>query len=258
MAASYRLRIVPGETFRRRVVWRAAGVPVDLAGFTAIFEATHFDGTDALTLTADAGLTLGGADGTIDLYAPHTATAALSGSGKYHLHVVEPNGDHKALLCGVADYASCAAGATDDGDIVVDSRDQITIMTAGRQGPAGNPGPVAIIEPHTAGEALGGHRVVVLRGGLVWHADPFSAADAGLVVGVTTGAASALALAQVQTHGILTEPSWAWTPDQPLYLAAAGTLAHTPPDGAAWVQALGFAAAADTLYINLDTPFLIQ
>lgn len=128
------------------------------------------------------------------------------------------------------------------------------VAVAGRQGipgPAGN----ALVSG-TAGEALGGHRMVTTNAsGLLIHATNDNAAHAGRVVGMTTGAAASGDTATVQTAGAITESGWAWTPGSLLWLTTAGLISGTPP-ATGWVQAIGYAQSPTTIFLQVAQPIL--
>lgn len=135
---------------------------------------------------------------------------------------------------------------------------QVVISGGGIQGPVGPPGAggdsIAVVR--LAAQALGGHRVVRTVGaGLVDYADARFEDHAEEVLGLTTHAVSTGGEIQVLTHGFITEPSWAWTPGLPLFLAADGLMAHVPDPSMAFDLVVGFAETATTVFINLQLPF---
>jgi hypothetical protein len=124
----------------------------------------------------------------------------------------------------------------------------------GLQGPPGSPGdgPVA-----TAGETLGGHRCVVIdAAGLAWYASGTNPAHLGRFAGVTLGAATAGAQAALARVGPVTEPSWAWTPDTPVFLSINGLLTQTVPT-AGFLPVIGIALSPTSLFINPREPLAI-
>lgn len=108
-------------------------------------------------------------------------------------------------------------------------------------GPAGQSGDGLSV---LAAEALGGQRVVTING---FHAEP---ADTATVFGITRGAVSLGQTAQVQRFGEMTEGSWSWTPDGPLFIGASGTLTQTPPSGA--VRRIGYALTSTSIFIDIQ------
>jgi len=134
-------------------------------------------------------------------------------------------------------------------------------INVGEQGPAGPPGPPGptggLAVQYIAAIALGGHRIVVLNATQqVEYADNTVVAHADKVLGMTTGAASAGALATIQVGGELTEPSWSWTAEAPLYLGANGQVTQSPP-ASGFVLNLGFAISATKIFLDLKQPILL-
>ena len=81
----------------------------------------------------------------------------------------------------------------------------------------------------TAGEVLGGNRAVYIAGdGKAYYADR-TAATSMLTSGVTTGAAALGAAATIQTTGVMTNGSWTWTGNNPVWLSTTGLLTQTAP-----------------------------
>jgi len=108
----------------------------------------------------------------------------------------------------------------------------------------------------TAGETLGGHRVVrQYTDGCVYYASNTSDSHKHAILGVTTGAVSSGNDATVQTFGELTEPSWAWTPGQPVFLSTSGLLTQTAPSSG-FVLVIGTAQTATKLFISIKPPIV--
>lgn len=106
----------------------------------------------------------------------------------------------------------------------------------------------ALVATGTAGEVLGGHRVVRFdSSGLVWYADKDSAALGPHAVGITTGAVSLGAIATVTLTGKVVEGSWAWAAG-PVWLGDDGQMTQTPPTTGVLVQ-IGLAINATTLQV---------
>jgi len=87
--------------------WKdSAGTAVNLTGYTARLQvrATYDSSSTILSLTSAAGITLGGAAGTIAITASATTTAALTApfSGVYDLELVSGGGEVTRLLEGTA------------------------------------------------------------------------------------------------------------------------------------------------------------
>jgi len=102
-ATNLTLAIEQGTTYRRLITWKAIdGSLHDLTGYHARLEIRSWTWlTVLLDLNDSAGLTLGGALGTIAVAMTATQTAGLgAGSARYDLIVTAPNGDVTRLLEG--------------------------------------------------------------------------------------------------------------------------------------------------------------
>jgi hypothetical protein len=103
MAGSYNFTIEQGATFNLLMTWKIDDVPVNLTGYTARLQARiDVDETDTiLSLTTGAGITLGGAAGTITLDQTATQTALLpKGEYVYDLELQTSGGIVTRLLQG--------------------------------------------------------------------------------------------------------------------------------------------------------------
>jgi hypothetical protein len=131
----------------------------------------------------------------------------------------------------------------------------VDVGPAGPLGPAGPVGPAGDGSTFTkiADINLSGHRAVKAVSGdrvsLVSSANP---ADIGLAIAITTGAASADAVANLRAYGEITEPSWSWTPG-PVFLGVNGVLTQTAPT-TGYVQQIGVALSSTKLMVNIRPP----
>jgi hypothetical protein len=105
MSGKLRLTIEQGATWEVVLTWGIDGAPVNLSGYSARMQAreTHEATTTVLSLTSSpaAGITLGGALGTITLAMTATQTAALAaGKYVYDLELVSTNGEVTRLVEG--------------------------------------------------------------------------------------------------------------------------------------------------------------
>lgn len=142
---------------------------------------------------------------------------------------------------------------------VLDVTQPALILEVGLQGPPGAPGASAAAPTVTfpAAAALGGHRAVRLVAGKAAYANAAASGDANLVLGITTGAAVLDAPTTIQTAGPMTEPSWAWTPDAPVFCGPAGTLTQTPPTSG-FSLVLGIALSAIQIHIGQKMPIALN
>ena len=109
----------------------------------------------------------------------------------------------------------------------------------------------------TAGASLGGHRAVVIDSGVAQYADSTTTGNATRVVGLTKGAITSGTSGEVQTYGELVEPSFAWTPGEPIYLGTNGQLTQTVPTSGFILQ-VAIAITATKIFIKQREPILIS
>ncbi len=108
----------------------------------------------------------------------------------------------------------------------------------------------------TAGPNLSGHRVVYAASGAMNYADSNTQSHATLAVGITTNAASSGAPVYVQTSGEMEEPSFTFTPNQPIYLGSNGALTQAVPTSGFILQ-VAVAMTATRIAISIKTPIII-
>lgn len=128
----------------------------------------------------------------------------------------------------------------------------------GQRGVDGAPGVAGgVVVQCTAGEALGGHRVVVLNAAAAAvYASNAVPEHLHKVLGLTTGAVILGAEVPVQTGGEMVEPTWAWTLDAPIFLGANGLLTQTPPV-AGFILVVAFPVTATKIFIKLREPLAL-
>lgn len=141
------------------------------------------------------------------------------------------------------------------------------VVSVGEQGPPGPPGPVGppsdtIQVKYPAATALSGHiMTAVTTSRTLEPASNDNPAHALRLVGMTVGAADSGAPGTVQTFGEFEEPSWSWTPDQPVYLGKNGRLTQEPPAApdAVFSLVVGVALAPTRIFLAPNFPiFLTQ
>ena len=133
---------------------------------------------------------------------------------------------------------------------------RVTVGIAGPSGPPGPSGGTSITR--TALTAIGGHRVVRSAGSTaVNYADHTDADHGDDTLGVTLDAAALGASVQVVREGPVSFAGWSWTPQEPVFLAADGLLTQTPSESAAFVQIIGFAETAGTIFVDIQPPIYL-
>lgn len=140
----------------------------------------------------------------------------------------------------------------------------VRVAEIGIPGPPGPPGKDgqggALVFSYPAAVAISGHRLVMLdRDARLVYASAGSLAHADRVLGVTTAAAAAGDLVAVQRGGEMTEPSWSWALDLPIYLGLDGALTQTPPATPAskFSLVVGVPVTPTTIFINIGFPIAL-
>lgn len=127
----------------------------------------------------------------------------------------------------------------------------------GPRGPAGPSGGSSMVA--TAGSDVGGHRLVYLDAfGAARYADARTPSHAAIVLGMTTGAATAGAALDVVRVGEVEEPSWSWAPGMPVFLGVDGVPTQSLPATAAFSLVVGFAISATRLFVSIREPIIFS
>lgn len=139
--------------------------------------------------------------------------------------------------------------------VVTVVEDAISLVEAASQGPSGPPGPSG--SPYItfiADGPLSGQRVVrPTSAGQAGYADSSTPAHANSVLGITTGAASAGAPVFVQLSGLMTEPTWNWLPEQPVFCGLLGALTQSQPTSG-FSLVVGVATSPTSLAVGVKQP----
>jgi hypothetical protein len=106
----FNIDVKQGATFQLTITWKdSAGTAINLTGYTARAQArlTYDTSTTIFSLTSSAGITLGGAAGTIAIVIAAGTTAALAApwSGVWDLELVSGAGIVTRLLEGTANVS---------------------------------------------------------------------------------------------------------------------------------------------------------
>ncbi len=143
--------------------------------------------------------------------------------------------------------------------IIEVSAEQVVIIepsSVGLQGPPGEPGDL-IDTHHLAGQALGGHRGVIVGGdNKVYYGDQANLSHFNRVLGVTTGAVAQDDRASVRVGGVMTEPSWNWDLDKFIYLGSSGLLTQTPPT-TGFLLELGWPVNTTSIMVDIKLPVFL-
>lgn len=133
---------------------------------------------------------------------------------------------------------------------------RVGVTMPGIAGPPGPPGPATGgIITRVAGTNLSGHRLVVpAADATVGYADNTNPAHLRLPVWLTTSAVVAGAPVDLLAEGEMTEPSWSWAPNSPLYLGIGGLMTQTVPVAPAFLLEVAVALSATTIHFDPQTP----
>ncbi len=134
----------------------------------------------------------------------------------------------------------------------------ISIGTPGPEGPQGPPGPAGGESMRRISDAaLGAHRIVRATGAeTVNYADNTALDQGDDVLGLTVTATGGAGAEIFVVNGAeVIEPSWSWTPLEPLYLGQDGLMTQDPPpDSAAFTLVVGFATSPTSVMIRIEHP----
>lgn len=132
-----------------------------------------------------------------------------------------------------------------------------TFETSPPRGLKGEPGAAAgTTVEYPIAYAVSGHRMVVLNEDQeVIYADNTIVAHANKILGMTIGAAT-VGNVFIQSGGELTEPSWSWTLDVPIWLSTNGLLTQTVPVSG-FSLIIGFPVTATKIFINIREPIFL-
>ena len=127
-----------------------------------------------------------------------------------------------------------------------------------KQGPPGPPGPAGSDAPASYTSAgVNAYQVVYLTtAGSVAAANAGNITHAGRIVGITESAAAAGSTATVRRSGSVTNTAWTLTPGQRYYLQAGGEIG-TSTDNLAFVQKIGVAESATSLFLQIESPVIL-
>jgi hypothetical protein len=187
------------------------------------------------------------------------------------IHVAAVNTDRAVVIEQTVDTSIVITPAADihvaaiptDRAVVVSPPADVQVVSVGAQGPPGVTGPVgsagATALEYIAAITLSGHRMVVLNGASqAIYADNTIAAHGTQLIGLTTGATNAGGLANIQTSGEITEPTWNWTLGTPVYLGINGLLTQAiPVPPAKFSVIVGIPMSATVLLIGIKSPIFL-
>ena len=92
--------------------------------------------------------------------------------------------------------------------------------------------------------------------GKVYYASQQELTHMNKVLGITTGAVAMGANATIRAFGEMTEPSWNWTLDKPIFLGLNGLLTQTPPT-TGFSLIIAFPTSATKIFVEIKDPILL-
>lgn len=140
----------------------------------------------------------------------------------------------------------------DSSNVITYVTESYTPVSIGIQGPQGIQGDSDNYVMLLAGTNLGGHRAVTSSAlGVV-----YATGTSSNVIGITTGSVLTGGIAQVQISGVLTEPSWNWALNLPIFVGDNGVLTQqVPSDGSLFI--IGYPILATQIFIDKQAPILL-
>lgn len=145
---------------------------------------------------------------------------------------------------------------------ILDAAEETIILDVAEQGvpgPQGPPGQAGVsFLTFAADGALSGHRMVrVTEPGKVGYADSNTAEHAHTVIGMTRNAALDGDSVEVQTSGELSEPSWNWIVNQPVFLGIGGVATQIAPT-TGFVLIVGLATRPTSIVLGIKQPLMLE
>jgi len=108
-----------------------------------------------------------------------------------------------------------------------------------------------------AAEDLGGHRIVVALGSQIAYADNTVASHSSIVTGITTQAVLSGEAVNVTISGEVSEGSWSWTLDKPIFLTANGLMTQTAPSTGFLLQ-VGYPTSTTSMVVDIKTAIVLS
>lgn len=104
---------------------------------------------------------------------------------------------------------------------------------------------------------LGGHRIVVSLGSQIAYADNTDSSHSSIVTGITTQAVLSGNPVNITISGEVSEGTWNWILDKPIFLTANGLMTQTvPPSG--FLLQVGFPTSATSMVIDIKTAIILS
>lgn len=128
------------------------------------------------------------------------------------------------------------------------------VVEVGIQGPAGPT--TEITEVYTAEVPTSGHTAVAINETGLVPLDINNPMHVLKYVGISLNAAALGDSITIKRQGVVTEPSWAWTPDSLVYAGLNGVLTQTLPEVSAFTKVVGVAIAPTKILLSQQPSIL--
>lgn len=142
--------------------------------------------------------------------------------------------------------------------VIVNSKNSLRLVSIGTQGPVGPRGASGTTsnQSGTCGENISAYKVLALRNGLLYHADPTNVEDVSKVIGVSTQSALTGQTVEYVQFGDLS--GGVFTANTRYYLGFGGALSTQPvANGAAWRKSIGISKSSSVISLNMGPSILI-
>ena len=104
-------------------------------------------------------------------------------------------------------------------------------------------------------QSIQGHRVIANRNGLADICDVLDINSCKNAIGIGLNAAAIGEAVTIVSFGEISESSWGFTPDLPVFLGLNGTLTQIVPQSGNLVR-VGVAQSATALFVNIHRPII--
>jgi hypothetical protein len=99
--------------------------------------------------------------------------------------------------------------------------------------------------------------VIYADDGFARYASADDETTAFRIAGITTHAASPYADVQILTDGPLTEPSWNWDINRPIFLGINGVMTQDIEAEAAYIRVVGFPTGSQSMLVDIQDVIFI-
>lgn len=121
--------------------------------------------------------------------------------------------------------------------------------------PKSTPSPVQEKLVLIAGRNISGHRVIKAADGKADYASSTVFDDANKVLGISAGAALAGSEATIKTSGVMTETSWNWNVNLPVFNGVDGLLTQSSPS-VGYSLVVGIPISPTTILVSVKQPIV--